>query len=80
MERWVRSVKDECLSRLILFGKAALRRVLAEYVARYHQERNHQGEGNVLLFPDQAIGRADGDVCRRERVGGLLDYYCREAG
>src|SRR6516162_3275562 len=50
-ERWVRSVKEECLSRLILFGEAALRHALKEYVTHFHHERNHQGKGNVLLFP-----------------------------
>ena len=50
-ERWVRSVKEECLSRLILFGEASLKRALGEFVAHYHAERNHQGKGNVLLFP-----------------------------
>src|SRR6266478_1486280 len=50
-ERWVRSVKEECLSRLILFGEASLRHALAEYVEHFHHERNHQGKGNVLLFP-----------------------------
>ena len=44
-ERWVRSVKEEALSRMILFGEASLRHVLNEYVDHYHQERNHQGEG-----------------------------------
>jgi putative transposase len=50
-ERWIRSVKEECLSRVILFGEASLRHILNEYVDHYHQERNHQGKGNVLLFP-----------------------------
>ena len=50
-ERWVRSVKEECLSRLILFGEASLRHALHEYVEHYHHERNHQGKGNVRLFP-----------------------------
>ena len=50
-ERWVKSVKDECLSKLILFGEASLRRTLREYVVHYHVERNHQGKDNVLLFP-----------------------------
>ena len=49
-ERWVRSVKEECLSKLILFGERSLRRALAEYVAHYHAELNHQGKSNVLLF------------------------------
>ena len=51
-ERWVRSVKQECLSRLILFGERALSRALAEFSSHYHGERNHQGKGNQLLFPE----------------------------
>jgi transposase InsO family protein len=49
-ERWVRSVKEECLARLILFGEASLQHALHEYVVHYHHERNHQGKGNILLF------------------------------
>lgn len=80
-ERWVKSVKDECLSKLILFGEASLRRALREYLVHHHTERNHQGKGNVLLFPS-AWTRArpmDGPVCCRERLGGLLRYYHQEA-
>lgn len=79
-ERWVRSVKDEALSRLILFGEASLRHALHEYMEHYHHERNHQGKGNVLLFPmvGQAPERAGPMRCR-ERLGGLLKYYEREA-
>jgi putative transposase len=79
-ERWVRSVKEECLTRLILFGEAALCRALHEYVEHYHHERNHQGKGNVLLFPavSQDFERAGPMRCR-ERLGGLLKYYEREA-
>src|SRR5260370_704732 len=50
-ERWVRSIQEECLSRLILCGEASLRQALTQYVAHVHHERNHQGKGNVLLFP-----------------------------
>jgi len=50
-ERWVRSVKEECLSRLIFFGEHSLRRALTEYIDHFHGERNHQGKGNNLLFP-----------------------------
>ena len=80
-ERWVKSVKDDCLSKLILFGVASLRRALREYVAHYHVERNHQGKGNVLLFPTatKAMKRADGSVVCKERLGGLLKYYHQEA-
>ncbi len=78
-ERWVRSVKGECLSKLILFGEASLRRALQEYVAHHHGERNHQGKGNVILFPSKEDSSNDGSVCRRERLGGLLKFYHREA-
>jgi putative transposase len=78
-ERWVRSVKEECLSKVILFGEPSLRRALAEYVEHYHAERNHQGKGNVLLFPRGTSIRRDGSVQCRERLGGLLRYYHQEA-
>ena len=48
-ERWVRSIKEECLSKLILFGETSLRRVVSEYLEHYHQERNHQGKGNFYF-------------------------------
>ena len=80
-ERWVKSVKDECLSKVILFGEASLRRALREYLIHYHAERNHQGKDNVLLFPTttKAINRVDGTIDCKERLGGLLKYYHREA-
>ena len=80
-ERWVKSVKDECLSKLILFGEASLRRTLREYVVHYHVERNHQGKDNVLLFPvaTKAMKHGDGSIGCKERLGGLLKYYHREA-
>ena len=78
-ERWVRSVKEECLSKVILFGERSLRRALSEYVEHYHAERNHQGKDNVLLFPGSANTRRDGRVQCRERLGGLLRYYHQEA-
>src|SRR5208282_1792957 len=67
-ERWVRSVKEECLSRLILFSAASLRRALNEFVAHYHAERNHQGRGNVLLFPGSIDTSHAGAVQCRERL------------
>jgi putative transposase len=72
-ERWVRSVKSECLDRLILFGEEALRRALANFCEHYHVERPHQGKGNVILFPlpDENAVR-DGPIQCRERLGGLL--------
>ena len=80
-ERWVRSVKEECLSRLILFGERSLRRALQQYVVHYHEERNHQGKENLILFPLKREGARDrkAAVRCRERLGGLLKYYEREA-
>ena len=79
-ERWVRSVKEECLSRLILFGEASLWHALHEYGEHYHRERNHQGQGNVLLCPpSRADERRPGPMHCRERLGGLLKYYECEA-
>ena len=78
-ERWVRSVKEECLSKVILFGERSLRRALSEYIEHYHAERNHQGKDNVLLFPRDTSVRRTGPVQCRERLGGLLRYYHREA-
>jgi hypothetical protein len=80
-ERWVKSVKEEALSKLILFGETSLRRSLREYLGHYHLERNHQGKDNVLLFPTatKAENRVDGTISCKERLGGLLKYYHREA-
>jgi hypothetical protein len=78
-ERWVRSVKEECLSKVILFGERSLRRALSEYVDHFHAERNHQGKGNVLLFPCAAARQREGPISCRERLGGLLRYYHQEA-
>ena len=60
IKRWVRSVKEECLSKVILFGERSLRRALSEYVEHYHAERNHQGKDNVLLFPAVRASAAPG--------------------
>lgn len=79
-ERWVRSVKEECLSKVIPFGERSLRRALNDYVEHFHAERNHhQGKGNVLLFPLATDRQREGPVQCRERLGGLLRYYHREA-
>ncbi|HEY6270560.1 MAG TPA: integrase core domain-containing protein, partial [Terriglobales bacterium] len=76
-ERWVRSAKQECLAKLILFGEASLRRALTNFIDHYHGERNHQGKGNLLLFPGHEVGQHR-PRCRvrcHERLGGLLKYY-----
>jgi len=81
LERWHRSLKEECLSKMILFGEASLRRVLSNYVLHFHGERNHQGKGNVILFPkpEDRIGESTGQIQTRERLGGLLKFYYRKA-
>ena len=81
LERWNRSVKEECLSKLILFGEGSLRHVLWNYAEHFHTERNHQGKGNVILFPvsEDRIGERSGELSTRERLGGLLKFYHREA-
>jgi hypothetical protein len=80
-ERWVRSVKQECLSKLVLFGERPLRRALQQYVAHYHEERTHQGKQNRLLFPlpNRGVSGDNGIVRCKERLVGLLKYYEREA-
>ncbi len=79
-ERFVGSVKSECLNRLIFFGEASLRRALSDYLTHYHQERNHQGMNNVLLNR-AANGEVyqGGSVSKRARLGGMLNDYYREA-
>ncbi len=76
-ERFVKSIKYECLNKLILFGEDSLRRAINEYVAHYHLERNHQGLGNKLIAGDRTIG--NGDIECTERLGGMLKHYRRAA-
>ena len=80
-ERWVGAIRQECLSKLILFGEASLRRALDEYIEHHHFERNHQGKGNLLLFPasDVTQGPKPRTVRCRDRLGGLLKFYSRAA-
>ena len=79
-ERWVRSVQEEALSQLILFGEQSLRHARKGYMTHFHQERPHQGKGNVILMPITAYSqRQDGPIHCRERLGGLLKDYRREA-
>jgi transposase InsO family protein len=76
-ERFVRSIKSECLDQMIFLGKASLDRAVAEYVAHYHGERSHQGIGNEIISGAKA--RSEGVVDVTERLGGLLKYYHRRA-
>ena len=77
-ERFVRSIKESCLDRLILFGEQSLRRAIREFVTHYHHERNHQGLGNCLIVSDLAP-ETSGTIRRNERLGGMLNYYYRAA-
>ena len=76
-ERFVRSIKEECLNRLILFGEGHLQRAIDEFVEHYHRERSHQGLGNELI--DRGTQSGDGEVVSDTRLGGLLRFYHRVA-
>jgi transposase InsO family protein len=78
-ERFVRSIKYECLNRMIFFGGRHLRYVINEYVEHYHAERNHQGIGNRLIEGGHDGAEIAGPVVSRTRVGGMLKYYHRVA-
>ena len=77
-ERFVRTIKEDCLERMIFFGEDVLREAVHEFVAHYHLERNHQGLSNRLIVPIGAMDKT-GTIRRRHRLGGLLNYYFREA-
>ena len=79
LERFMRSLKSECLNKMIFFGQQSLERALKEYIAHYHSERNHQGIDNQLIDPGEEIGSVAGKIECRERLGGLLKYYYRDA-
>jgi putative transposase len=78
-ERFVRSVRDECLSTVIPLGEQHLRELLREFVAHYRVERNHQGLGNKLIEPSNDNSAMTGRVLRRKRIGGTLNFYHRTA-
>jgi transposase InsO family protein len=77
-ERFVRSLKEECLDRIIPIGEGHFRRAVAEFVEHYHLERNHQGLDNELISGRPAADVA-GRIRRHQRLGGLLSYYVRAA-
>jgi len=78
-ERFVRSVKSECLIQMVFLGQASLRHAITHYMTHYHCERNHQGVGNRLLQETAGLSGGSGPVCRRQRLGGLLNFYHRAA-
>ena len=76
-ERFVRSIKDECLDRMIFIGQASLRRAVTEYIEHYHRERNHQGIANRLIYAPMVVASTHGEVCGHARLGGMLNFYYR---
>ena len=78
-ERFVRTIKESCLERMILFGEQSLRRAVREFLVHYHRERNHQGLDNQLIFPAPSVRDPRGPTECRQRLGGMLKYYYRQA-
>jgi putative transposase len=79
LERFMRSVEEEWLARMIFFGERSLQVAVAQFLIHFHAERNHQGLGNRLIEPGEEVGRTAGDAVCRERLGGMLRYYYRQA-
>ena len=79
LERFMRSIKDECLDRMIFFGDKSLRNAVRQYLEHYHTERNHQGIANKIIDPEPDGGQIAGTIECRERLGGMLRYYHRQA-
>ena len=78
-ERFVRTIKENCLERMILFGEMSLRKTVNEFLMHYHVERNHQGLDNKLIMSIANTSVPKGMIRKRERLGGMLNYYYREA-
>jgi len=78
-ERFVRSIKSECLDRVILLRERHLRQTIREFMAHYHRERNHQGLRNELIETSPTVETSNCRIRRRPRLGGLLNYYARAA-
>ena len=78
IERFVRSIREECLDQMVVLGERHLRTVIRQYMEHFHEERNHQGLNNRLTAPCQPVPECEGAVVRRERLGGLLSYYHRK--
>ena len=79
IERFMRSIKEECLERLVFFGERSLHAAVVAFLSHYHTERNHQALDNRLIDPGEEVGRTTGEVVCRERLGGILRYYHRKA-
>ena len=78
-ERFVRTIKESCLERMILFGEGSFRKAIHDFVMHYHHERNHQGLDNRLIIQEESYASRTGAIQRRQRLGGMLNYYYRQA-
>jgi putative transposase len=78
-ERFVRSIKEEALTQMVMLGERSLYSVIQQYLAHYHTERNHQGLDNHLITQKEGVSSQTGPMVRPERLGGLLRSYHREA-
>jgi putative transposase len=78
-ERFVRSIKEEALEQMLMLGERSLSYAIHQYVSHYHTEQNHQGLNNQLIVPEPDRRNDNGQVRRRERLGGLLSCYYRDA-
>ena len=78
-ERFVRTIKEECLNRMVFFGARSLRHAIRKFVEHYHVERNHQGLGNRIPRPASFLHQSNTRVRLRTRLGGMLQYYHRAA-
>jgi putative transposase len=78
-ERFVLSIKSECLNKIIPLGEKHLRLAIKEYMEHYHRERNHQGLDSRIIYADDGVGRSEGDIKKRSRLGDFLNYYFRDA-
>jgi len=74
-ERFVRTIKEGCLDQMIFFGEDSLRQGIHEFVIHYHRERNHQGLEERLITPTEKTVDPAANIERRQRLGGLLNYY-----
>ncbi len=79
LERFHLSIKSECLTRIIFFGEHSLRHAVNTYLIHYHRARNHQGLGNRVIDPGEEVGQTEGEIHCREQLGGMLNYYYRNA-
>jgi putative transposase len=79
VERWIQSIKHECLDRFIVFGQRHLAHLVREYVRYYHEHRPHQALGNEPLTPTDSPAPSEGQILCDERLGGVLKHYYRRA-